>query len=371
MNLTGPASVSLGDPINLSWDAPGMEGWMQWDSGENDGNGIGLGDNEGTYYCASHWTSEDLAPYAGQYLTKIVFFYTNTDTEASFVIKVWKGPNAATEVVSQTITAVGEWNEVVLDNPVLIDCSQELWFGYEVTQQYGFPAGCDAGPAVQGKGDMISFDAADWKSMSSEYSLDYNFNIAGYASASVKGAVAATPLVKTTVENPTVAEISMISNNKPVTPVYEPFNVTPASAKGPSSYNVYRDGAVIGNTTETSYSDASYGGEGQYTYYVTAVYDQGESDASNSVTVEVVTGMDENEISGLNVYPNPAKDHLNITADVIINNVMVYNFAGQVIVNENVKAQNYVLNASQLNPGVYMVRIDTEKGTTTKRIIIK
>jgi hypothetical protein len=369
LNLTGPASVENGNPIDLMWDAPGMEGWMQWDSGENNGNGIGLGSNAGTYYCASHWMPEDLAPYAGQYLTKIVFYYNSTDTEASFVIKVWKGPNAETELVSQTITASEEWNEVVLDTPVQIDCSQELWFGYEVTQQYGFPAGTDDGPAVQTKGDMISFNATEWVSMSAQYGLDYNFNIAGYASSSAKGA-AATPLVKTPVDNPTVANVSA-TTFKPETPVYAPFSVEAVAAKGPSSYNVYRGGALIGNTAETMYSDASYGGEGEYDYYVTAVYDEGESDPSNTITVYVVTGVDENEISGLSVYPNPARDHLNIVADVNINNVMVYNFAGQVIMNEKVNTQQYVLDVNRLNAGVYMVRIDTDKGSVTKRIIIK
>jgi hypothetical protein len=119
------------------------------------------------------------------------------------------------------------------------------------------------------------------------------------------------------------------------------------------------------------YSDDTYGGEGQYQYYVTAVYDQGESDPSNTVTVQVVTGLDENHIDGLTVYPNPAKDHLNIAADVNINNVMLYNFAGQVIVNTQVNNNAYMLNASNLNPGVYMLRIDTEKGSVTKRIIIE
>ncbi len=48
-------------------------------------------------------------------------------------------------------------------------------------------------------------------------------------------------------------------------------------------YNVYRDGDFIDFTEESSYSDL--GLAGTYTYYVKALYDDGESRASNYVTV--------------------------------------------------------------------------------------
>ncbi len=58
-------------------------------------------------------------------------------------------------------------------------------------------------------------------------------------------------------------------------------------------YNVYRDGELIGHTnvndiSNTTYTDGplAYNMEG-YTYYVTAVYDEGESAPSNTVTVKV------------------------------------------------------------------------------------
>ena len=58
-------------------------------------------------------------------------------------------------------------------------------------------------------------------------------------------------------------------------------------------YNVYRDGELIGHTntndiSNTTYTDGPlpYNMQG-YTYYVTAVYDEGESAPSNTVTVKV------------------------------------------------------------------------------------
>ena len=54
-------------------------------------------------------------------------------------------------------------------------------------------------------------------------------------------------------------------------------------------YNVYRDGVTINNEliTGTNYDDLNLA-EGLYEYYVTAVYDGGESEPSNTVEVEIV-----------------------------------------------------------------------------------
>jgi hypothetical protein len=363
-NLTGPDQVSLGEPIDLTWDEPGTSGWMQWDDGVNV-NGIGL-TNGGTFYVASHWEPSDLVPYAGMYISKIVFYYNVTTSKADFVLKVWKGANASTELLSQVITPEAEWNEIILDTPVQIDGSQDLWFGYEVTTVSGeFPAGVDAGPAVVGKGDMISLDGSSWGSLYelTGGSLDGNWNLSAYVSLTAKGAVAV-PLEKTTISNPAPAEFVSVATH-PVTPSFTP------SEKGFTHYNIYRDGTVIGTSTETSYTDTGYGNEGVYEYYVTAVYDEGESDPSNTHVVNVITGLEENTVSGLKLYPNPARDYLNIRADAVINTVQVLNFAGQLILNESVNSSSYRINVSNLRAGVYMIRIETEEGTTTQRIVVQ
>jgi hypothetical protein len=51
------------------------------------------------------------------------------------------------------------------------------------------------------------------------------------------------------------------------------------------SYNIYRDGSLIGDSAVNSYTDYSVINGTPYSYYVTAVYDEGESQPSNTVTV--------------------------------------------------------------------------------------
>ena len=73
-------------------------------------------------------------------------------------------------------------------------------------------------------------------------------------------------------------------------------------------YNIYKDGTQIGNTQETPYpnvhlsylvpaTELAYNPAG-YTFNVTAVYDEGESDFSNSVVVKVAGYSASNGING-------------------------------------------------------------------------
>jgi hypothetical protein len=366
-NLTGPASVYTGEDIYLTWDAPASGGWIQWDDGVNGDDGIGL-TGGGTFFSASHWEPSDLTNYNGMYLTKISYYHYDNAATATFVLKVWSGADAGTLLLSQDVSGSvpAQWNEITLDTPVMIDASQELWFGYEVTHGDGEnPAGVDAGPAVQYKGDMLSFDASSWVSMSAEYGLDYNWNIAGFVSAAADGKSVATPLSKESVAYPqgTLEVASGFAGGS--------SKFVPSESKDLSFYNVYREGAVIGTATETNYTDAVLT-SGAYTYYVTAVYDNGlESDPSNSVTVDVITGVEEYLADAINVYPNPATDVVNVKSDVQINSVKVYNYAGQVIVNEEVNSMMYQLNSSQYQSGIYFFQIETDEGTISKRIIIQ
>ena len=369
-NLAGPSLVLPYGCVDLTWDAPPTGFWIEWDDGVNGDDGIGL-TGGGTFYVASHWEPADLTNYDGMYLTKISFFpYTNA-VGATFSLKVWSGADAGTLLLSQDVASytAGEWNEITLDTPVMIDASQEFWFGYETTHPDGEnPVGVDIGPAVQYKGDMLSFDASAWVSMSAEYGLDYNWNLAGFVSMEADGKSVATPLAKPAVSYPQ-GNVEVVSGLAGVNTKF-----TPSQSKDVAYYNVYRDDAVIGTTTETNYSDCDYPGLGVYIYYVTAVYDNGlESMPSNSITVDVFypTGVDEYLAGAINVYPNPASDKINIKSDVQIKSVKVYNYVGQVIVNEDVNGMMYHFNTSQYRPGIYFFRIETEAGVVLKKVVIE
>lgn len=60
--------------------------------------------------------------------------------------------------------------------------------------------------------------------------------------------------------------------------------------------------------------------------------------------------------SKIAMYPNPAKDNLNINAINNIENVAVYNLLGQEVLNQNPKTNTVTLDISNLQNGVYIVK---------------
>jgi len=84
----------------------------------------------------------------------------------------------------------------------------------------------------------------------------------------------------------------------------------------------------------------------------------------------LVIGIDDNLLSQVSLFPNPATDFVSIQLPntVEMKSIAVYDVLGKVVANS---ATNNQINVSQLNAGVYMVNIETNQGTVTKKIIKK
>jgi thiol-disulfide isomerase/thioredoxin len=89
------------------------------------------------------------------------------------------------------------------------------------------------------------------------------------------------------------------------------------------------------------------------------------------------TAIEENNVVGMEVYPNPVNTTAIVTFENLVSletSIEVTNLVGQVVINEflgNVVGTQYVeLNASELNAGIYLVNIKTGNTVTTKRIVV-
>ncbi len=77
-----------------------------------------------------------------------------------------------------------------------------------------------------------------------------------------------------------------------------------------------------------------------------------------------------NNISGLNVYPNPANDYLHITTAINgVKNIAIYDVMGKEVLNTT--TANEVINVASLNAGIYLVKITEEGKTATRKLVIK
>ncbi len=83
-------------------------------------------------------------------------------------------------------------------------------------------------------------------------------------------------------------------------------------------------------------------------------------------TYKATVGIEDNEIMGsLDVYPNPANSTITVKTDDVVETVKVYDVFGKNVANTN----NATVNISDLNSGVYMVVIKTDKGLFQQRFI--
>jgi hypothetical protein len=144
-------------------------------------------------------------------------------------------------------------------------------------------------------------------------------------------------------------------------------------------YDIYRQDFGYGDynkinpepVQDTSFTDTDLTA-GDYRYFVYAIVsDCNLVTPSDTITVDVITGIKDNNASRLDVYPNPSQNILNIVSSDLITSIELINFIGQTIYhNHFVDNTKFTLNVSDFQPGVYFARITTVKNSQTTKIAI-
>ena len=77
------------------------------------------------------------------------------------------------------------------------------------------------------------------------------------------------------------------------------------------------------------------------------------------------------EIEAAIMFPNPTTDVLYINSKSEIINLTVVNTAGQVVMNNAVHSEKTQIEVNKLQAGVYFVNVETAKGISTQKIVVK
>ncbi|MDD3536032.1 MAG: choice-of-anchor J domain-containing protein, partial [Candidatus Cloacimonetes bacterium] len=298
LHLPAPQNLAAtvdGNDVILDWDDPGSTpagDWITWCNPDAIGNGIGTG--SATQFDVAHmFDAADLAQYQGSSISQIKFVprYQN----CVYTVKVWTGGSASTpgnlvySAVHNGFT-IGDWNLHTLSTPVPIPADR-LWIGYHVNTQGGNPAGCDGGPVIEGKGNIMNFGG--WTTLAAlAPSLTYNWSIQGFVSgANATRNVALKPILET--PNP-------IPNGTLALARFEPKR----NSRALLGYKVYRDAAQIAEINDpniTTYTDLDLP-YGTYLYGVSSLYSNGESETA---TINVVLSPAEppQNVQVVEIYP--------------------------------------------------------------------
>lgn len=242
---------------------------------------IGL-DGPGDFSGVVRFEPSDLVDVTGLSLTSVTFIPHEPQTICTYYVKVWQGGsiindttfNPGTLLTEQEVTTAMQMdvlNTILLNTPIVIDPTQELWIGIRCNTTAGFPLGASDNDVVTNKGELITIDSM-WSTLTAS-TLEYNWTIIGTLS--------------------------------------DPNNAV-------SGYNLYKDDVMVNTSVLTSTHFLDSVPTGTYEYGVTAVYGNGcESDAISATIVMtdypcancndsiiVGTGTAQNYLLPLNTYYN-------------------------------------------------------------------
>ena len=106
----------------------------------------------------------------------------------------------------------------------------------------------------------------------------------------------------------------------------------------------------------------------------------GDFGAEASCVVSIIEGVEEEPepgegieevTSSINMYPNPVNDKLYIEAEMEVEEVVVYDVFGRQQKLSAISGQQSVVDVTNLNSGIYFVKVVTENGETVRRFVKK
>lgn len=81
-------------------------------------------------------------------------------------------------------------------------------------------------------------------------------------------------------------------------------------------------------------------------------------------------GIDDNAtLSSLLVYPNPTNDFIKIEAQVEISKIELFDIEGRNIISKSPNIASTILSLADYSSGIYLLRVTTPQGSSTKKIV--
>ena len=126
--------------------------------------------------------------------------------------------------------------------------------------------------------------------------------------------------------------------------------------------NCFNNSAYINGTMDicdatTTVCDQNVGTIGSSITYCQASPCSGVSSNCTS------TGINEIEKANIKVFPNPARDFINISTNDYISSVLIFDITGKMVQKIEVSGDNTVLvDSSLMNSGVYFYTVQVETG---------
>jgi len=91
----------------------------------------------------------------------------------------------------------------------------------------------------------------------------------------------------------------------------------------------------------------------------------------SSVQPDTFLAISSEELTGVTVYPNPAKDVLNINGLTETATISITDMQGKVVRNLDAQAGTSSVSINDLNAGMYVINVQTASGMKTQRLVVE
>lgn len=334
------AVVGPYDDVQLTWTAPGPVELIY----DND-------ELTGAYSYEGYTMSTHMSPDESCKVLTLKFYTTIETGDNTFnaTIYGWDGTQPGTEVIyMEAATGVEEaWMEVdVSDQNINFTGDFVVGFGsINATTFVGYDANLNNGRSWDF--DNVSL----WEQWSEAYLIRAVVEYSSGKTAEIGAAISKVG------NNRSVIAKKAHSTDYGQVEIIDPIDNQVNSSRELLGFNVYRDDVQINVTVVevTEYNDPEPT-IGSHDYYVTAVYDGGESVPSNVVSI-VVTDINEISTNSVKVYPNPTDGIFTIefTQETIVD-ISIMDITGKEVYKNTMNSTSQV-NISNLERGIYLVRL--------------
>ena len=346
-----------GTQVEVSWKAPVYEQTIYWGT-MMPTYMIGF-DEKTPFYFGQQWDASEIAALHNKSIKAVQFFPIESNTYDVYIVQ---GEHAYRQPIETASLKQRELNTIELNTPFVIDGSMSLIvsiFTSDVVTDY--PAVCDEGPAVNGKGNICSTDGIEWYLLNDGEEpgdFDYNFVVTAIVTSesghlSVDGKNTDIALRRSLIK----ANYNALQPRKSVLS-FDDYHVSlrsslPAAFPEITRYRVYRSGSFFKevNAPVTSCED-NYLINTIY-YQVSAFYDQIESEKSDIAYITVVNNeyMD----AAIRIIPTRFTNMITLQGYEYVSRIEAISVSGKVMLTVN--RPNQQLDTSSLPPGLYFFRI--------------
>jgi len=145
-----------------------------------------------------------------------------------------------------------------------------------------------------------------------------------------------------------------------------------------AGYNVFRGEMPINTemipANELSFIDENVESETEYCYQVQVVYNDCDEILKTDMKCIMFVSVKENSGADMiKIFPNPTKNELRITNyELRIANIEIYDVYGKIVLSHTANRKPQIeINVSHLQSGIYFVKIITEHGSITRKLIVE